>query len=178
MASARKTRRPRQRALKEAQRPERDVETIAALERRFQRERTVGEHLAGIVVQGAGSMAFVAGHVLWFAAWIAANLNLVEGVSPFDPLPFQFLTLVVSLEAIFLSLLVLIAQNTLTKEADRRALLDLQINLLAERESTKTLELLQRISRRLGVEDGDRETAHLATTTDVEKLAEALEKGR
>ncbi|HJS74311.1 MAG TPA: DUF1003 domain-containing protein [Vicinamibacteria bacterium] len=163
--------------LKEVPRPERDVETISTLQRRFQRERTTGERLAGFTVQGAGSMAFVVAHFLWFAAWIPVNLNLIPGVPAFDPFPFSFLSLVVSLEAIFLALLVLIAQNTLTKEADRRALLDLQINLLAERESTKTLALLRRISRRLGTEDGDEEAERLAANTNVEELAEALENG-
>ncbi len=153
-----------------------EVEELSNIESRIQRERTAGERLAGLAVRGAGSMPFVAFHVLWFAAWVVVNLGLLPGIAPFDPFPFAFLTLVVSLEAIFLSLLVLIAQNRITKEADRRALLDLEINLLAERESTKTLAILQRISDRLGLEpDGDPEAERLAEPTNVEELAEAVE---
>ena len=97
-------RRGRNRAVKSS-RPERDVETVSTLEKGFRRERTLGERLAEVSVRGAGSLPFVGAHVLWFAAWLGVNLNLVPGVSAFDPFPFPFLTLVVSLEAIFLALL-------------------------------------------------------------------------
>jgi uncharacterized membrane protein len=175
MASAR-SRRGHHRAAKSS-RPERDVETISTLEKAFRRERTIGERLAEVSIRGAGSLPFVGAHVLWFAAWLGVNLNLVPGVSAFDPFPFPFLTLVVSLEAIFLALLVLISQNRLSREADRRALLDFQINLLAERESTKSLAILRRIARRLGVDDKDKEAEHLAASTNVAELAEALKEG-
>jgi uncharacterized membrane protein len=156
--------------------PEPELETISSIEHRIQRERTIGERLAGLAVRAAGSMPFVVAHVLWFGAWSIVNLGLLPGVAPFDPFPFPFLTLVVSLEAIFLALLVLIAQNRISKEADQRALLDLQINLLAERESTKTLDILQRISGHLGLDDParDEEANQLAAPTDVNELAEAL----
>ena len=67
----------------------------------------------------------------------------MPGIRPFDPFPYQFLTFVVSLEAIFLSLFILMSQNRANKQADARSHLDLQINLLAEQEATKMLEMLQ-----------------------------------
>jgi uncharacterized membrane protein len=121
-------------------------------------------------------MSFVVVHLVWFTAWIAVNLDLLPGTTPFDPFPFGFLTFLVSLEAIFLSLLVLMAQNRMTKEADRRALLDLEINILAEQEGTKILEKLQRIAAKLGIEDADEETRELAGPTNVNELAEVLEE--
>jgi Protein of unknown function (DUF1003) len=78
-------------------------------------------------------------------------VGLVSGWRPIDPFPFSFLTLVVSLEAIFLSIFVLVSQNNLTRQSERRAHLDLQINLLAEQESTKTVALLERIAAHLHV---------------------------
>ena len=72
-------------------------------------------------------------------------------MKPFDPFPYAFLTLVVSLEAIFLSLFILMSQNRAALHADRRAHLDLQINLLAEHESTKTLELLKALCEHHGL---------------------------
>jgi len=60
-------------------------------------------------------------HVVWFAAWIAWAAGLVPGGRPIDPFPFSFLTLVVSLETIFLTLFVLISQNNLTRQSERRA---------------------------------------------------------
>src|ERR1700704_1957978 len=72
-------------------------------------------------------------------------------IRPFDPFPFPFLTMTVSLEAIFLALFVLASQNTLTGQADKRSHLDLQIDLLAEREMTAVLQLLQDIAQHLEV---------------------------
>jgi uncharacterized membrane protein len=89
----------------------------------------------------AGTGWFAGLHVVWFAGWIAWNTWLVASWRPVDPFPFSFLTLVVSLEAIFLTLFVLISQNNLTRQSERRAHLDLQVNLLAEQESTKTVAL-------------------------------------
>jgi uncharacterized membrane protein len=100
----------------------------------------------------------------------------VAGWRPIDPFPFSFLTLVVSLEAIFLSIFVLISQNTLTRLSERRAQLDLQINMLAEQESTRTVALLERIAEQLGVpvraEPSERE---LAAPTDIRDVVSTLD---
>src|SRR6185437_6842965 len=86
-----------------------------------------------------------------YGLWILVNLNMVPGIKPFDRFPFLLLSVVVSVEAIFLSTFVLMKQNRMSKRADQRAHLDLQINLLSEREMTMVLQLLQQISHRLGV---------------------------
>lgn len=153
------------------------LETVSKLEARARKNRSLAERIAAFATESAGSMAFVCLHLGWFGAWIVLNLGLAPGVEPFDPYPFGFLTFLVSLEAIFLALLVLIAQNRMTKEADRRALLDLQINILAERESTKTLATLHRIATKLGLNvGGDEETEQLEGRTNIGQLAEVLEK--
>jgi uncharacterized membrane protein len=77
---------------------------------------------------------------MWFAVRILANVGWF-GIEPFDPFPFGLLTTIVSLEAIFLSTFVLVSQNRQSAIADRRAQLDLQINLLAEYEVTRLLKL-------------------------------------
>ncbi len=104
------------------------------------------------------------------------NTGLVPGVRPFDPYPFSFLTLVVSLEAIFLSIWILIGQNEMERLADRRAHLDLQINMLAEQESTAAIRMLQRISERLGIPPDDTVDTALAEETDVERIATAIDR--
>src|SRR5215217_5214750 len=71
-------------------------------------------------------------HVVWFSTWVTVNSGAIRGMRPFDPFP--FLTMTVSLEAIFLALFVLASQNRLARQADKRSHLDLQIGLLAERE--------------------------------------------
>jgi uncharacterized membrane protein len=92
----------------------------------------------------ASEMA-VAFHLVWFALWMLINTGYIRGVRPFDPYPFSLLTMIVSPEAIFLTLFVLASQNRLTREADRRAHLDLQVNLLSEQEMTMVLRMLGEI---------------------------------
>ncbi|HET6367061.1 MAG TPA: DUF1003 domain-containing protein, partial [Pseudomonadales bacterium] len=100
----------------------------------------------------------------------------VPGVEPFDPYPFNFLTMIVSLEAIFITLAVLNNQNRMTRQADKRAHLDLQVNLLAEQESTATLRLLQRVAEKLGVSAEEvHQVAALTQETDVAELLTELD---
>ncbi|MHB8914807.1 MAG: DUF1003 domain-containing protein [Thiobacillus sp.] len=155
---------------------ENNIKAIARLEKRAAQKHTYGERLAETVTQLAGSVQFIVIHVVWFLFWIAANANLIPGIAPWDPFPYSFLTLVVSLEAIFLSLLVLMTQNRLTRDADKRAQLDLQINMLAEQESTATLQMLEKICQHLGVNIECEIQAQLAKNTDVNMLAKTLEE--
>ena len=95
-------------------------------------------------------MLFVYAHVIWFVAWIVVNLHLTP-LPAFDPYPFQLLTMIVSLEAIFLSTFVLISQNRMAAAADKRADLDLHVSLLTEHELTKLVELVTAMAERAGV---------------------------
>jgi uncharacterized membrane protein len=100
----------------------------------------------------------------------------MPGWRPVDPFPFAFLTLIVSLEAIFLSIFVLISQNNLTRQSERRAQLDLQINLLAEQESSKTVALLERIAQQLNVPiPKDSSATELAAPTDIRDVVSTLD---
>ncbi len=112
-----------------------------------------------------------------FAIWIAANVRLFP-IEPFDPYPFSLLTILVGLEAIFLTLFVLASQNRLTQEENRRAHLDLQVNLLAEQEMTLVLQMLKEICEHLGLRDTiqSRKFIELVKATDVSQLAENLER--
>ena len=112
---------------------EENVEEIKAWEMATLQSRSPVEQLSDWIAAKAASTPAVLAHVLWFVSWIAINLGWIPGVAPFDRFPFPFLTLTVSLEAIFLSLFVLASQNRLARQADRRSHLDLQIDLLAER---------------------------------------------
>jgi uncharacterized membrane protein len=93
-----------------------------------------------------------------------------------DPFPYVFLTLVLSIEAIFLSIFILISQNEETRLTERRNALDLQINLLSEQESTQALRMLHRIGEKLGVRfDADPEIKRLERATHPDTLAEEIE---
>lgn len=148
-----------------------NVLKVEKLEAKAKKERTVGEKIAEYVAAFCGSMAFVYIHILWFGLWISVN-TVTDFI--FDPFPFTFLTLCVSLEAIFLSTFILISQNHETRLTERRNHLDLQINLLAEQESTKTLDLVQRIARKVGIDDRDPQTEALLAPVDPEKLLEQI----
>ena len=95
-------------------------------------------------------MVFVYIHLIWIGSWVVVNLGWL-GIRPFDPYPFGLLTMIGSLEAIFLSTFVLISQNRMAAAADRRAELDLQISLLSEHEVTQAIKMLDAIVQHLGV---------------------------
>ena len=130
---------------------EENIEAIKNWERAAVHHRSRLEQLSDAITRVAASAPMMIAHVIWFVFWILANLSLVPGVTPFDPFPFPLLTMTVSLEAIFLSLFVLASQNRMTHQADKRANLDLQIDLLAEREMTVVLQLLQDIAAHLKI---------------------------
>ena len=133
--------------------------------------------LADRIAHFAGSALFLALHVAWFAFWIVINVS--PGISHFDPFPFTFLTLVVSLEAIFLSSFILISQKRAALISERRNQLDLQINLLTEQENTRMLKVLGAIASKLEVsviEDPSAEVLEQATRPD--KLVEQIDRAQ
>ncbi len=124
---------------------------FGAIKAQHSAERTPLEHLADKLNGVASSTPFLAGHALWFAIWISWNTGLL-GFEPFDPFPFGLLTMIVSLEAIFLSTFVLITQNRMAAAAEKRAELDLQISLLAEHEVTKLVAMVEAVTKHLGIQ--------------------------
>lgn len=156
----------------------RNVKEIDDLEKASRRAGGWAEHFGDRMADFAGTMRFVVLHVVFFAAWIALNLGIIVGVAPFDPFPFTFLTFCVSLEAILLTAIVLISQKRLGRLADERAHIDLQINLLAEQESTETLRLLRALCahHRVAIDGGETQGAALAADTKPSAIAEAVRR--
>jgi uncharacterized membrane protein len=154
---------------------QRNVEVISNLEAAAKEERTRSDLVAETIANFCGSMIFVWVHVVWFGIWIL--INVMPGIKHVDPFPFTFLTLVVSLEAIFLSTFILISQNHDTKISERRNHLDLQINLLSEQENTRMLGMLQAIADKIGADlSHDPHLEQLRQETQPEKLAEQIEQ--
>jgi len=152
----------------------RNVQAVAKLEEDFNRNRSLSDRIADSVGSFAGSLPFVLLHLGFYSLWVLVNVGVVPAIPRFDPFPFMLLNVGVSLEAIFLSTFVLMKQNRMSKRADQRAHLDLQINLLAEREMTLMLQMLQRISTRLGVRLSGEEIEELSEDISVEALAKEL----
>ena len=135
---------------------ERNINTLIELRRQVEEHRSLQDRIADGVTRFAGSMLFVYLHLVWFTVWIVVNLGGLAWlqIHVFDAFPFGLLTLIVSLEAIFLSTFVLLSQNRQGMASDERADLDLQINLLAEHEITRILALVDAIADHLGLEAG------------------------
>ncbi|MBI4696400.1 MAG: DUF1003 domain-containing protein [Gammaproteobacteria bacterium] len=152
----------------------RNVRSIAEIERTARDNVSFAERIARRVAAFCGSVTFVWLHVVWFGGWMLANSHWLP--DPPDPFPYTFLTLIVSLEAIFLSAFILISQNQEARVADRRNQLDLQINLLAEQEATKTLCLLEKICTRLDIPVHDPELAELKRASEPEAMLELIDR--
>jgi len=153
---------------------EQNVETVTRLEEAAREQRTPSDCLAEKIASFCGSMRFVWVYVAWFGGWIL--LNSIPGIAHVDPFPFTFLTLIVSLEAIFLSTFILISQNLDSRISERRSHLDLQLNLLSEQENTKMIVMLHAIAARVGADlTQDPHLKALSEETQPERLIEQIE---
>ena len=152
-----------------------NIETILRLESAALRQRTAADRIADTIADFTGTFGFLLLHVIWFGLWITANLGLLPFLRPFDPYPFQLLCMTVSMEGVLLATFVLIKQNRTGYLSNRRDHIDLQINLLAEREVTRLLQLVESIATKMGV-PVRAETIDLAKETSVEELAELLDQ--
>ena len=139
--------------------------------------KTKAERLADQVTEFTGSVAFLVINAVWFVVWILFNLNLIPGIKAFDPFPFALLTMIVSLEAIFLSIFVLISQNRQSKIADLRQEIDLQINMIAEEEITKVMQMIAAIYKQIGhKEERDPEILEMMKPLNIDEIEARLEK--
>ena len=129
----------------------RNIRAIVEARQRDAAKRTRTQRVADSITQFTGSVALMIVHASLFVIWIAMNSAILP-IHPWDPFPFPILAMLASVEAIFLSIFVLMGQRRMTQIADQRAELDLQINLLAEHEITHVLELVDAIAKRLGIQ--------------------------
>jgi uncharacterized membrane protein len=149
----------------------------ALLERSHEEEKKKSweEKLADNITRFTGSMSFVYIHLLLFGLWIIWNLGWL-GLKEFDP-SFVVLAMFASVEAIFLSTFVLISQNRMNAQADKRADLNLQVNLLAEHEITRLVQLVSAIAKKMDIpESHDPELDLLAKDVQPEKVLETMEQ--
>jgi uncharacterized membrane protein len=154
-----------------------NVEAISRIEQAAHANRTNADIVSDLIAGFCGSTLFVYVHCLLFGGWLLWNgLPMVPKGLRFDQPPFNVLTLVVSLEAIFLSSFILISQNRQQRTADHRNHLDLQINLLAEQENSQMLAMLKKIMDHFGMAGDTSKSEVLQQPTDPEKLAEHIQQ--
>jgi uncharacterized membrane protein len=151
-----------------------NIESILKLEKEDERELSSFHRLSHTLGGFVGTIYFVVLQCFAVLAWLGANVRIF-GNAPFDPYPFPLLSTLLALEAVLLTSFVLIRQNTMDKRSERRNHLDLQINLLAEKEATSILNAMREIAEHLKVDVApDPEREELAKDTPVESIARHL----
>jgi uncharacterized membrane protein len=151
---------------------DRNIEVLRAERARMMSQSPLSDRIADVITRFTGSMAFVIIHIAIVAGWVLVNVGAFS-IAAFDP-TFVILATAASVEAIFLSTFVLISQNRASELADRRANLDVQINLLAEHEVTKLFELVSRIADNIGVPVDQGEAAELKKDVAPEAVLEKI----
>jgi uncharacterized membrane protein len=158
-----------------AQIVERNIRALLDRQKEAERNKTREEKIADTITRFTGSMAFVYIHLTLFGLWICWNLGWL-GLKPFDP-SFVVLAMEASVEAIFLSTFVLISQNRMAAQADKRANLDLQVSLLGEHEITRLLTLVSAIAKKMDIAEGhDPELQELSQDVHPEKVLDTMEQ--
>jgi uncharacterized membrane protein len=154
---------------------DRNIKEIMKLRQQDEKEKTTDEHIADKITRFAGSMSFVYIHLVLFTAWIVYNKGFI-GIKPVDP-SFTGLMLFASVEAIFLSVFVLIRQNRMNELADKRANLELQVSLLAEHEITHLITLVKAIAHNLNIDEAHNpDIDELTRQVNPQQVLETIDK--
>lgn len=158
-----------------SERVTRNIKALRLHREEILQRRKTEERVADAITNFSGNMKFVYLHAAWFLVWIVINCGWTP-IAPFDPYPFGLLTMIVSLEAIFLSTFVLISQNRISRMVEERAEMDLQINLLSEQEVTHLIRIADAIATKLGVELEDGEMKEMEKEVAPVELLEEIEE--
>jgi len=154
---------------------EKNIESILKLEEKDDQELSALHRVSHAVGWFVGTIYFVLFQCFFVLLWIGLNTQLLVSGPAFDPYPFALLPTVLGLEAVLLTSFVLIRQNAMDLRSERRNHLDLQINLLAEKEATSILKILREIADHLEIDvSADAEREELAEDTAVESIARDL----
>ena len=166
---------PIERAASVTELTRRNVETIATIEKAAENHRTYGERVADGFAAVVGSWTFIILQSVLLALWVV--LNVVAWVEHWDPYPFILLNLALSFQAAYASPIIMMSQNRQAWLSERRNRLDLQINLLAEQETTEILRLLRKLCEKQGIPlDGQTNVAAYEQATQPEQLVQQIER--
>lgn len=148
-----------------------------SLQERVNARRSPMEKLADQLTGSFGHMSFLIFNFIFFGSWIIFNLHIIPGIRAFDPYPFNMLTTIVSLEAIILAIIVLMSQNRAAHIADIREEIDLQMDVITEKEITKLLEITKRLAEQQGIDlEDDKILKEMLKQIDINKVERILEK--
>lgn len=154
---------------------EKNIKSILKLEEKDEQELSAFHRFSHMVGGFVGTIYFILVQCVFVLLWIGLNMHPSAKAHAFDPYPFPLLSIVLALEAVLLTSFVLIRQNAIDLRSERRNHLDLQINLLAEKEATSILKILREIADHLDLEvSSEAEHEELAADTAVENIARDL----
>lgn len=147
---------------------------VEALEAKALKNRSWAVRLADDLTGFFGGMLFLVINLSVFVFWLLANTGRIPGIPTFDPFPFVLLTTAVSLEAIILTTIVLMSQNRSSLISSLREEMDMQVNLIAEREITKALKLLRILLKEKGIVVRDQELSEMLKEIDTTYMEREL----
>src|ERR1700680_4096237 len=153
------------------------IDSIVRQEEEALERRSSSERLADSVGVFAGSLPFVVLHLALVMVWLLVNSGQISRIRPFDPWPFSLLGVIVAVEAVILSSFILMRQNRMMRRGERRDHLNLQVDLLAEKEITTLLKMVRAICERMGLQSivEDKDIRELSKNTSIESLSRTLE---
>ncbi|RYG47225.1 DUF1003 domain-containing protein [bacterium] len=154
----------------------RNIDALQEVEAESRKHRTLEDRAVDAVTAFAGSTWFVYLHAGILLFWLLANTGKIPGLRPWDPYPFVMLAMAASVEAIFVSTFVLIGQNRAAVLAEKRAELDLQVNLLAEHEMTRLVQMVDAICRKMDIGPGVPDLSELKRDIAPENIVAEIEK--
>ena len=154
------------------------IDLIARHEQEFLDRRSSAEKLSDRMASFIGSLPYVGVHIVVFFGWIAWNTLPVFAEWRFDPAPFPMLDLLFAFEAILVVSLILMRQTRMSRRADERDHLMLQVLLLTEREITAVLGMDREMAQRMGMHDiaGDREITQLSEQTSIDEVVQSIKE--
>jgi uncharacterized membrane protein len=154
------------------------VDLIAKHEQEFLAQRKHSEKLGDSMASFIGSLTYVAVHIVIFAVWVAWNTLPIHALPHFDPPPFPLLDVVLAFEAILVASFILMRQSRMSRRAEERNQLMLQILLLTEREITAVLGVDRQMAETMGLEHiaSDQEVAQLSEQTSIDEVAQIIKE--
>lgn len=149
---------------------------IQSFEAKELKKRSWSVRLADDLTSTFGSFSFLTFNTLFFVFWIAMNTGKLNGLPILDPFPFPLMTTIVSLEAIILTLIVLMSQNRQSFISNLREEIDMQVNIASEQEITKILQVLVKIAEKQGIKLDDKDLEEMLKEIEVSYLERKLEE--
>jgi len=132
---------------------------------------------AKFLTKSFGTLKFLILTLIFIILWIVVNLGLVPGISPFDIYPFVWLVSLAQLFSVVLSVTILISQNQEERINDVRQQMDFEINVRAEQEITKILQMIAEIHSELGITKIDKELEQMKETINISEIKDNVEQG-